>query len=202
MALAHEAFVTLTLAALVAGFVYGVAHGFAPDHCAALASLLVKDEQGGRRAVGLSLRFGAAHALVLGTLAVPAVLIGGAFPTPWERGAEILGGAVLVLVGVLALRRRPHHHPHGATIVGGVLALGGVRSLAIALPPLLVAGRSPLGAGFYVVAFGIGVTTAMVSFGLLLTEGTRRLGVRRPWITGATGAISVMLGIWWVASNL
>jgi hypothetical protein len=53
-----------------------------------------------------------------------------------------------------------------------------------------------------VVAFGVGVATAMVSFGLLLTQGTPRQGVRRPWITGATGAISVMLGIWWVASNL
>jgi sulfite exporter TauE/SafE len=83
-----------------------------------------------------------------------------------------------------------------------VLALGGVRSLAIALPPLLVAGRSAVAAGFYVLAFGLGVAAAMVAFGVLLTEGTRRLGVRRVWVTGASGAISVMLGVWWVASNL
>jgi len=111
--------VTLLVAAL-AGLVYGAAHGLGPDHCAALATLLVGGA-GRRRAVGACLRFGVGHAVVLGGLAAAAALSGFWVPAAWENAAEAVGGALLVLLGALALaralplvlHRHAHAHDHG-----------------------------------------------------------------------------------------
>jgi hypothetical protein len=195
------------LIAALAGFTYGVAHGIGPDHLAALASLLAREGGGWRRAASVGLRFGAAHALILGGLAVPAALSGAMIAPAWERAAELTGGVLLIVLGATALRSSsraaPHAHPHrhaGPALVGGLFALSGVRSLAIALPPLLVAERSLWAAAVYVAAFGAGVTAVMVAFGLAVGAGATR--VSRAGLGLASGAIAIALGIWWVGSSL
>jgi hypothetical protein len=118
----------------------------------------------------------------------------------WERAAELGGGALLVALGVLALRGGGADHPHrhgGPALVGALFALSGVRALALALPPLLVAERSAWAGAVYVVAFGAGVAAASVAFGLVVA------GARRSWpawTRRAAGVASIALGTWWVVS--
>jgi ABC-type nickel/cobalt efflux system permease component RcnA len=114
-------------------------------------------------------------------------------------------GAVLAWRGDLAplLHRHPHaEHPHShgthwhfrtphdhagekageraALTVGGALAVGGVRALTIALPPLLIAARSWWAAAAFVAAFAAGIAASMVGFGVVFGTAQSRLarGVR------------------------
>lgn len=107
------------MAAAVSGALYGLLHGLGPDHCLALAALLVGERRrwGGLR---ISLRFGLWHALTLSGLALAAVASGYLVPSSWEQAAELLGGVVLFLLGAFSLRRangqalvHRHAHAHG-----------------------------------------------------------------------------------------
>lgn len=96
-----------------------------------------------------------------------------------------------------------HRHLHVAALTGGTLAFSGVRALALALPPLLVAGQSWLTAGAFVVAFGVGVTAAMVLVGLILgaalRAGERAQETTAPrWIRWSIGVGAIGLGVWWI----
>jgi hypothetical protein len=214
------------LAAALLGMLYGVAHGAGPDHLAALGTL---PALGGdrRQALVACARFGAGHAVVLGALAAASALSGWFVPEAWERAAEVAGGALLVALGAFALlqalplvvHRHPHDHDEGAhdhwhlhvgdparhrhghpAMVGGALALSGVRSLAIVVSPLLLAGRSPEAALAFVFSFGLGVVGTMLAFGLVFQLGCRRLG---PHATAVgVGGASVLLGGWWIWFSL
>jgi hypothetical protein len=209
--------------------VYGFVHGVGPDHLAALATLLCGDG-GRRRALGACVRFGVGHALVLGGLAAGSALAGWWIPEAWEQAAEATGGALLVVLGGLALFRAlhivVHRHPHAhdghahdhwhmhlgdprrhrhghAALWGGLLALSGVRALAIAVSPLLLAGRSLRTALAFLLAFGLGVTLSMIAFGVLFHLGRARLGAGgRHLATMGVGSGSVVLGCWWIWSSL
>jgi ABC-type nickel/cobalt efflux system permease component RcnA len=229
-ALAAQGLLGLLATALV-GFAYGVGHGLAPDHCAALATVLTR-EPDRRTAVSASVRFGVGHAATLALFAAIVGTSGWLIPPAWERGAEIMGGALLALLGAAALARglpvvvhrhahehhaREHEHAHWhahvgaprrhrhvhATVLGGVFALSGARAMAIAVAPLLLAGRSPAGAVTFVLAFGAGVTAAMIAFGLLVHAGQRRAGAGRRDLTSAlVGLVSLTIGACWIAASL
>jgi ABC-type nickel/cobalt efflux system permease component RcnA len=227
------------VAAAVAGGLYGVAHGLGPDHCAALATLIVRrDARDRRAAVRASVRFGVSHALVLGALAAAAALSGWLVPPAWEQALEAIGGALLVVLGAfviaralpLVIHRHRHQHQHQhdheravhahwhlhvgdpehkkhdhrhAALVGGAFALSGVRAVAVAVAPLLIAGRSLPAAIAYLIAFGAGVTLAMIAFGLLFQAGRRLLGTGARDVTSLiVGAVSAVLGVGWVVASL
>jgi cytochrome c biogenesis protein CcdA len=224
-------------ASALVGLAYGIAHGLGPDHLAGLGIVLARG--GNRRhALAACARFGLGHALVLGALGAASALSGWFVPEAWERAAEIAGGALLVLLGAIALlralplvvHRHPHVHSHvenalgdeqyarehehwhlhagdpswhrhgHPAMVGGALALSGVRSLVITVSPLLLAGRSPESALAFVFAFGLGIIVSMMAFGLLFHAGRRRLGQHVTAV--GTGGASVLLGTWWIWSSL
>jgi ABC-type nickel/cobalt efflux system permease component RcnA len=86
-----------------------------------------------------------------------------------------------------------------ALTVGGALAVGGVRALTIALPPLLIAAHSWWAAVGFVTAFATGIAFSMVGFGLLFGTARARLA-RRPDAAGisferAVGFAAVALGV-------
>jgi cytochrome c biogenesis protein CcdA len=224
------------LAAAASGVVYGALHGVGPDHCAALASLVARDHEG-RMALRISLRFGLSHALALGSIAAVATSAGWLIPSSWESAAEVAGGVVLVVLGVLGLRRanlhllvhrhthehgrnhhehwhlhvnhrgKEHQHMHLATVVGGTFALSGVRALALALPPLLLAGKAWWAGAAFVVCFGIGVTASMAVVGLALRAVLSRPSGGTRWdaartIRVAIAAGSTVLGAWWIWANV
>jgi hypothetical protein len=111
--------VILLATALLLGFL----HGLGADHLMAIAALSVDgraQSAGARRAraLGVATRFALGHALLLSCGAGLLMLIGWSIPTVVERGGEMLGGALLVIMGAAALwgifsgRVYGHTHQH------------------------------------------------------------------------------------------
>jgi len=202
------------LAAALAGLIMGFKHGLGPDHCAALASLLIGDPSDRRRAFFISLRFGLGHAFVLAFFVSGTTLVGAAIPESFERVAEMFGGLLLFGMGVVVLRRGTLHAPISdaapratrATLIGGAFALSGVRGLLLSLPALLLARHDWAGIAGYVLMFGAGVTTAMVGVGLAFGWARRAgehfggLGARLT--STLVGGFAALLGLFWVGNTL
>jgi hypothetical protein len=114
--------VLLISSALVLGFM----HGLGADHLMAIAALSVGS--GGdatmalparrARALGVALRFAIGHALLLAIGAGALVALGWSLPAIVERGGELLGGILLIVMGgvglwgVAAGRVYGHSHAH------------------------------------------------------------------------------------------
>src|SRR6186713_1590939 len=64
------------------------------------------------RAVAIAMKFALGHALLLALGAGLIVLIGWTIPPHVERGGEMLGGALLVIMGLLTLQ---HLRAHSST---------------------------------------------------------------------------------------
>ena len=76
------------------------------------------------RALGVAVRFAAGHALLLALGAGALILIGWTLPLAVERGGEMLGGTLLIVLGAIGLwgvfsgRVYGHTHPHAHETVG------------------------------------------------------------------------------------
>ena len=67
------------------------------------------------RAVGVAIRFAMGHAVLLAFGAGLIVLIGWSIPAPVERGGEMLGGSLLIVMGLVTLQHlRKHSTEHSA----------------------------------------------------------------------------------------
>jgi hypothetical protein len=109
----------LFLSALSLGFL----HGLGADHLMGIAALSLSPVPGGvaaqrARALGVAIRFAAGHALLLGLGAAVLITLGWSLPLAFERGGEILGGTLLIVLGAIALlgalsgRLYAHSHVH------------------------------------------------------------------------------------------
>jgi nickel/cobalt transporter (NicO) family protein len=206
------------LLSLLVGLGQGLLHGLGPDHCAAIATLGASGDR--RKSLRVALSFAWGHTLVLGALAGVCLALGVGLSEAFERWAERLGGFVLVAIALAALLfpgtlehghpTLPHHkhdhdhHHHGDARLGGVagalMAVSGVRALALALPPLLVGGALHLAGWVYLPAFGAGVFLSMAFVGLAVSAGTRRLSLRgASWLQRAVALSSGALGLVWIA---
>ena len=71
------------------------------------------------RAIGIAMRFAAGHALLLALGAAALIALGWSIPVVVERGGEMAGGVLLIVLGVIALwgitagRVYGHSHLHG-----------------------------------------------------------------------------------------
>jgi ABC-type nickel/cobalt efflux system permease component RcnA len=141
----------------------GLRHATDPDHLTAVSTLVLSDEQGGRRAAALGLSWGFGHAVTLLALGIPVVLFDDRLPTSVQRAAEL---AIGLVIGGLAVRllvrwRRGyfhlHEHCHGEFRHAHphVHPRGGEHSVAHEHPHSEPLGRSPLA------AFGIGLVHGM-----------------------------------------
>lgn len=208
------------LLAFLLGLTQGLLHALGPDHCAAMATLGTLG--GGRRRVAImtALRFALGHAAMLGGIAAVCLVAGVGLSETFERWAEVFGGAVLVALAVTALLfphsldhghphlpghdREPHEHVHTvSTAAGAFMAVSGVRSLLIALPPLLVGGSMSLSAWTYLPGFALGILIGMGAVGLLFAEGLSRANARISlWIQRGVALGSGALGLFWIGSRL
>jgi nickel/cobalt exporter len=102
---------------LASALVLGFLHGLGADHLMAIAALSMDDDRGEStpasrraRALGVAIRFATGHALLLGVGASLIVLVGWSIPAHVERGGEMLGGALLIVMGVVTLQHLYSHH--------------------------------------------------------------------------------------------
>ncbi|MFP2960378.1 hypothetical protein ACLEPN_21790 [Myxococcus sp. 1LA] len=208
------------LLAFLLGLSQGMLHAVGPDHCAAMATLGTLG--GGRRraAIATAVRFALGHAAMLGGIAALCILAGVGLSETFERWAEIFGGAVLVALAVAALlfpnslghghphlpghTQEPHQHVHTvSTTAGALMAVSGVRSLLLALPPLLVGGSMSVAAWMYLPGFALGILVGMGVVGLIFAEGIARLNAQITlWVQRAVAVGSAALGLFWIGSRL
>ena len=99
-----ESFVLLISSALALGFL----HGLGADHLMAIAALSVgaageTPALQRTRALGVAVRFAIGHALLLALGAGALVALGWSLPLVVERGGEVLGGVLLIVLGGVGL---------------------------------------------------------------------------------------------------
>ncbi|GEN07009.1 hypothetical protein SAMN05443572_104367 [Myxococcus fulvus] len=208
------------LLAFLLGLSQGLLHAVGPDHCAAVATLGTLNGNRRKAAIITAFRFALGHAAMLGGIAAVCLLAGVGLSETFERWAEIFGGAVLVALAVTALlfpnsldhghphlpghAKEPHQHVHTvSTAAGALMAVSGVRSLLLALPPLLVGGSMSLAAWTYLPGFALGILIGMGAVGLLFAEGLTRLNARiTAWVQRGVALASGALGLFWIGSRL
>jgi hypothetical protein len=93
-----------------------------------------------------------------------------------------------------------HIHPHVSSLLGGLFALAGIRSLLMSTVPILQT-RSSLWASLYILLFGMGIVVSMTAYGWL--AGSAISGRRtRKWLTLTLACLSVGLGLYWISVSL
>ena len=199
----------------------------------AIAALSVDDGRGVQsptarraRALSVAVRFALGHALLLGIGAGLIVLIGWSIPPHVERGGEMLGGALLIVMGVLTLQhlrghlRREHQaastrhsapstehpstahsHSHLPTLIGAAFAVSSLRALALLTPFGASLGTAPLPLLLALIGvFACGILASMSLFGVALAGLLSMRALER--IGHGAGALvgvsSVLLGVAWV----
>jgi cytochrome c biogenesis protein CcdA len=210
----------------------GLLHGIEPDHLAAV-SVLVMRGAGARESALAGIRFGLGHIVVLGLCGAAAVGFQLAIPPELEHVGDALGGGVLVVLGLTffaggssRLRAHTHEHEHDGErhahvhlheggrahghshlgmALGGLFALGGVRSALLVLAPALHAG-SVAGAILAVVLFGAGIFLSMALCGFVLARAAHRLSRSKRFglrlVSQLTGLFSVAVGLVWIAGTV
>ena len=171
------------------------------------------------RALAMATRFALGHALLLGLGAGLVVLIGWTIPPHVERGGEMLGGGLLIIMGLLTLQHLRHHspsrlrrsgaagagrtHSHLPTMIGAAFAVSSLRALAMLTPFGADLGSEPLPVLLALIGiFAVGILISMSLFGvalagLLSTRALARVG----HVAGAlVGLSSIVLGVAWVAT--
>lgn len=207
--------------AFLFGLGQGLLHAVGPDHCAAMATLGTLGPSRRRATFIVALRFAIGHAAVLGGVATFCLLAGVGLSETFERWAEIFGGAVLVALAVTAFlfpnvlrhghphlpghTHEPHSHMHDqvSTAAGALMAVSGVRSLLLALPPLLVGGSMQSSGWTYLPGFAFGILVGMGAVGLLFAEGLSRVGTTlAERLQRLVAGASAVLGVFWIVSRL
>ena len=171
----------------------------------AIAALSMDGDAGDRpaaarraRALSVAIRFAAGHAVLLGAGAGLIVLIGWSIPPHVERGGEMLGGALLIVMGLVTLQHlfahRASHlaprppsplrgfgeaggeegahtarHSHVPTMIGAAFAVSSLRALAMLTPFGADLGAAPLPVLLALIGvFAVGILVSMSLFGVAL----------------------------------
>jgi len=203
---------------LASALFLGFLHGLGADHLMAIAALSVNGDRAASRARALAVasRFAAGHAVLLGAGAGLIVLIGWSIPPHVERGGEMLGGALLIVMGLVTLQhlfahraRSTEHralipeHSHLPTMIGAAFAVSSLRALAMLTPFGAELGTAPLPVLLALIAvFAAGILMSMSLFGVVLagvlsTKALARVGHGAGALVGLS---SVVLGVAWIVT--
>ncbi len=115
----------LISSALALGFL----HGLGADHLMGIAALSLGSSGDApavqrARALGVAVKFAAGHALLLAVGAGALIALGWSLPIAVERGGEMLGGVLLIVLGAIGLwgvaggRVYGHSHLHAREPIG------------------------------------------------------------------------------------
>src|SRR3954469_12494455 len=181
-------------------------------------------------AFAIAIRFALGHALLLGLGAALVVVIGWSIPPHVERGGELLGGALLIVMGIVTLQHLRKHrapstdhsapstqhsapstqhpaprsaHSHLPTVIGAAFAVSSLRALAMLTPFGRDLGTEPLPLLLALIAiFAVGILASMSLFGIALAGvlSTKALERVGHGAGALVGVSSILLGIAWVAT--
>jgi hypothetical protein len=203
------------LIGLLLGFLQGLRHAFEPDHVVALSTMMGQATTA-RRRVTYAAAWGVGHAAVLLAVGSALMMARAELPPRLDAVFELAVSIMLIALGARAialaavhLRREAEDHraAHRWRAVGP-LAMGMVHGLAGsgALTALVVARLPSPGLGvLFMLLFGAGATLGMSLLagvaGAPLAHVLRtRWGL--PALLGATGALSLALGLAWLGPAL
>lgn len=195
------------LALLGLGFVLGLRHASDPDHVVAVAAITARTRRVSA-ATRLGMSWGLGHTVTLFAVGAGIILFNWVVPPRVGLALEFVVALALATVGLLNLRPAPAADESGlgpgagsaptrAFVVG--LAHGLAGSAAVALLVLATV-RDPRWACAYLALFGAGTLAGMAlittGFALPLAAATRRWGGSGRLIRLATGAASLLFGVW------
>jgi len=223
--------VTALLLVLATALMLGALHAFDADHLAAVTSFIAR-RPSARGALGFALRWGLGHATTLLTVGLAAVFFRLAIAPSIEKAAELAVGMMLVGVGLwvlhglrrgrLLIERHAHdghehthlHKPehskaaparHSIFWVGALHGLAGSAGLLVIIPVAMLTSVWTVLA--YIAMFNIGVSAAMALYALILGGVLGRIADSDaarlyPWLAGAAGSLTVVLGLTWIGGTL
>lgn len=166
------------------GVVLGMRHALEPDHLAAV-STLATEQRSGREGVWLGVLWGLGHSFSLLVVGGTLALVGGTMPPSVTAGLEVAVAAVIILLGVRALRRSlvegstGHHstHQHGPLEHSHATSMDHLhlKGWTFATRPLLVGilhGLAGSGALTALVIAELPTSTARLAYLLVFSLGT------------------------------
>jgi ABC-type nickel/cobalt efflux system permease component RcnA len=192
-------------AALALALALGAFHGLTPGHGKTVtAAYLVGEGGSSRQAFALGGIVSATHAASVALLGAIAISIDRLLlPSRWVPWTEVGAGALIVLMGILLLLRRPGHaHGPGRVPTWGRLAalgiVGGLIPSPEALGVLLAAGSlGRWGMGMALAsAFSVGLALVVLGVAQAAVRGARvmsNLSVAR-WVPVAGAAVVLAMG--------
>lgn len=198
---------------LATSLILGVLHAFDPDHLAAVTSFITR-RPSAAAAAGFAARWGMGHSATLVTAGLATTMFRMVIPPGLETAAELAVGLMLIVVGTWALaglwRGAPAAHAvaaHGHSIfwVGALHGLAGSAGLLVLIPVALMSSVWAVLA--YILMFNVGVVAAMALYAMAIGGFLGRMaggaGARwYPWLAGAAGSITVVLGLGWISLTL
>lgn len=214
-----------SFAGILLGLVVGLRHAFEPDHLTAMATL-AQDTPGARRGAIAGAIWGVGHTLSLVVVAIVLIALGEALPDHVAARFELVVAGVLVLLGIRAIVRAiregaagpTHEHAHGVLrhlhagpaahlhvgrralawrplavgLVHGLAGSGALTAIAFAKLP------TPASQLVYIALFGLGSVVGMATASALASASLGAVSQRtQRALLGATGALSIVLGITW-----
>ena len=185
-------------------FVLGFLHGFGSDHLMAITTLVSRGAKS-KEALVVGLRFGLGHMATLILIGFLGIILNFTIPPSFQKGSEILGGTLLVLLGGWILydslkgkfylhghlhshARENHQHPHfhlwgrhkASHLHSHLPTLLGSAFALSGIGALLVVipvvlAESMRKSVLYVLLFGIGIISSMSIYGLIMARFFRIL---------------------------
>jgi threonine/homoserine/homoserine lactone efflux protein len=198
---------TPALLAGLAGVVQGARHALEPDHVTAVATVMI-EAPSPRRGVFYAACWGLGHAAMLLFVAGPLVALRVELPEVVTTALELCVGAMLVYLGVRALRGRKTPPPapeHAPVHVRGrrPFAIGVVHGLAGsgALAALIALGAPTVTTGLACLAlYASGTVLGMVALAMAAGPMLARVG-RLPKVASVlattAGVASIAVGLGW-----
>ncbi|HEY3176777.1 MAG TPA: hypothetical protein VGK94_13560 [Candidatus Polarisedimenticolia bacterium] len=191
---------------LATALAMGALHAFDVDHLAAVTTFIAR-RPSSRSAAAYAVRWGLGHSATLLAVGLATNLFSFALTPGMRTAAELAVGGMLILLGLWTFRRQGPRVEHHRSVfwVGVVHGLAGSAGLMLILPVALISPAWSVTA--FILTFSLGVTLAMMVYALAVGGMLGRVaggaGARwYPWLSGAAGSCTILLGLAWISATL
>ncbi len=188
------------LAVLLLGFLLGVRHAADPDHVVAVSTIVTRSRSVGR-AAGVGALWGAGHTATILVVGGAIVLFKVTITPRIGLAMELCVATMLIALGITNLVGKPPADdaafaPLRPVMIGLVHGLAGSAAVALLVLTTIADARWSLA---YLLVFGLGTVIGMMlitaAIALPLRFATLRIGGLHQRLRLASGAMSVVLGL-------